>query len=30
MVAEIKLAEKILLVRGAVPGNRSGVIEIKK
>ena len=30
MVAEIKTAEKIVLVRGAVPGNRNGAIEIRK
>ena len=29
MVAEIKSEEKIILVRGAVPGNRGGAIEIR-
>ena len=30
MVAELKPEEKIIMVRGAVPGNRGGAIEIRK
>lgn len=30
MVAELKPEEKIVLVRGAVPGNRGGAIELRK
>ncbi len=30
MVAEVKPAEKMVFVRGAVPGNRNGAIEIRK